>query len=261
MIVPYLMGGLGNQMFQIAAAYAAAKRNKTNFAINLNLCQTVYQDQGYQGYSARNYQDTFFKNIPKTDYIPSRCYTTPKWSYVPIPINLSDSIIKGYYQSEKNFIEYSDEIRSLFEFPESIIKEYEKIKEKKMVGLHVRLGDYLKYPEIFGVINKHYYTNAINQFPIDTSFLLCTDDFKNINMRIDLPKNTYYSNSNNELVDLFLLSQTESIVIANSSFSWWGAYLGKKKEKVICPNTWFGAGYEPNFQDIYCDGWIKLRSM
>ena len=80
MIVPHLLGGMCNQMFQIAAAYSAAKRNGTDFAINYNIATCALQ-----GKHPINYKDTFYKNLPVTTNVPSKTYNAPDWAYSQIP--------------------------------------------------------------------------------------------------------------------------------------------------------------------------------
>ena len=97
MIVPRLKGGLGNQLFQIATAYAQSKIVGTDFAINYNLENSLGA-----GNKCHHYKDTLYKNIPETDYIPSNVYNEPNFSYNKIT-DSKDLLLDGYFQSEKYF--------------------------------------------------------------------------------------------------------------------------------------------------------------
>jgi len=105
MISCSLQGGLGNQMFQIAATVALSLRNNGEYGINLNICYTPNQ-----GRLANVYSETIFKNINKTDnYSFSNSYNELNFSYNEIPYQ-SNLLIKGYFQSEKYFEDYKNEI-------------------------------------------------------------------------------------------------------------------------------------------------------
>jgi hypothetical protein len=121
MIVNSLCGGLGNQLFQIAAGFAHAGRINSDFAINYDLFLTVGQ-----GYDSQRYKFTLYKNIPETirsDFIP---YKEPRYSHCPI-INLDNLRLIGYFQSSKYFKGKEKEIKTLFHFPEPTVR---KIKQK-----------------------------------------------------------------------------------------------------------------------------------
>ena len=109
MISCSLQGGLGNQMFQISATVALSLRNKCEYGINLNNCYTPNQ-----GHLANIYSDTIFKKVNKLDnYSFSNSYNEPNFSYNEIPYQ-SDLLIRGYFQSEKYFEDYKNEIKDLF---------------------------------------------------------------------------------------------------------------------------------------------------
>ena len=115
MIVSNIKGGLCNQMFQIAAGYAHAQRCGTFFGINYDM-----QHNCIQGYPPTKYKDTLYKDILTTDGVPETVYHEPKFEYVPIPKTQKDMLIDGYFQSEKYFTDYKDEVRDLFTFPDQI---------------------------------------------------------------------------------------------------------------------------------------------
>ncbi len=258
MIIPRLKGGLGNQMFAIAAGVSKALDLNTEFKINYN----YFPHAGGQGLSPTYFKDTFYKKIQETDHVPKHTYHEPDWSYSPIP-DITDMIIDGYFQSGKHFKHNSDYIKKLFDFP---IETQTKIKTaltklpNKKIGVHIRLGDYLGpgYITTHYVCTRDYYLNALKHFNIESdSIIVVTDNVNDYHKYIAL-ENAIVSNSKSELEDLYLLSQCDSVIMSNSSFSWWGVYLGKEKEQVITPNKWFGIDGPKNFSDVYEDSWIKI---
>ena len=260
MIVANIKGGLCNQLFQIATGYAHAKRCDTFFGINYDL-----QHNCIQGKHPRAYKDTLYRDILATEDVPKDRYSEPKFEYVPIP-RKKDLLIDGYFQSEKYFADCKDEIRELFKFPDEvkdkIDSKFSKINKKK-IGVHIRRGDYKIYSMTHINHSVDYYEKALRHFSLERTagncmFVMCTDDLPSVQAEFDLDKYQFvYSNAKSELEDLYMLSQCDSVIISNSSFSWWGAWLGKEKEKVICPGIWFGQDGPQDYHDIYVHGWEK----
>lgn len=257
MIVPNLQGGLGNQLFQVANAYAYSLRNNAEFGINYYLNHTAHQ-----GNSPLTYKDNFFKKLPITTEIPLVSYQEKEWKYTGIPSGSKNLLIEGYFQSEKNFIDYKKEVISAF----TIDKTEELLKvdsllsgiKKKKLGIHIRRGDYSNYTNIFNILDRNYYSKALSYFNKDEyDIILCSDNKTNIKELYEI-ENFYTLKGVNELIDFYLLSQCDSIIMSNSSFSWWSAYLGKAKETVICPAIWFVRDGPKDWQDIYLDNWIKI---
>ena len=257
MIVPMLKGGLCNQMFQIAAGYALSLKMKCPFGINYNLPHHCIQ-----GYHPSKYRDTVYRNIPTTEEIPKVKYSEPRFNYNPLP-ETDELLYDGYFQSEKYFADCKDDIRRLFTFPEELcsnIKTTFSILKHPVVGVAVRLGDYLKYVDVFGTLELDYYERAKLHICVDdATYILVTDDANGATKKLGkaLFSPLMWCNSGNEIKDLYALTLCDSIIMANSSFSWWGAWLGNEKT-VVCPKTWFGPkGYHPH-DDIYCKNWIRI---
>ena len=257
MIINNLMGGLGNQLFQISAGFAHAKNIQTEYAINYK----IGLGNG-QGFHHRRYKDTLYKNIPKTSHNVFIPYQDPKFSYTPIS-KLNNLCLIGYFQSRKYFLGYEEEVKNLLHFPISlrtkVQNKLDAIKKKK-VGIHLRLGDY-RAKNIEGVFHKIdyslYLNDATKKFGDDYEFLIFSDDLNLLKQEVNL-KNFVNLKNDNEIEDLYSLSQCDSTIISNSSFSWWGSFLGKTKEKVICPDKWFGPRGPKDSYDIYEDSWIKI---
>tara|TARA_R110002074_G_scaffold215494_1_gene385279 strand:- start:1148 stop:1933 length:786 start_codon:yes stop_codon:yes gene_type:complete len=260
MIVANIKGGLCNQLFQIAAGYALARRCDTFFGINYDM-----QHNCIQGHHPKRYKDSLYKNIHSIDEVPTEIYREPKFEYSPIPEH-KDLLIDGYFQSEKYFDDCKDEIKGLFTFPEEVVTKVDnKLSQidKKIIGVHVRRGDYKVYSTTHPLQTTEYYDRALRHFSLERTagncmFVLCTDDLPSVQTEFDLDEYGFiYSNAKSELEDLYLLSQCDSVIISNSSFAWWGAWLGKEKEKVICPGIWFGHDGPQDYHDIFVHSWEK----
>jgi len=259
MIVPQLKGGLGNQMFTIAAGISHALKTGNEFAINYNI-----KHHGQQGKPHITYRDNFYKNIKCTDFIPSYEYVEPKYSYSEIP-DKQDVLINGYFQSEKYFDRYKSEINRSFNFADDIKEKIDKKLQtlnKKILGIHVRIGDYLSpvnYHSHF-ICTDVYYKNALKEFNLDDYIVIvCTDDPTNL-FNVFPKQDIILSNCKSEIEDLYLLSQCDAHILTNSSFSWWSNFLGKEKEKTVVPDKWFGPHGPKDIQDVYREGWIKIAT-
>jgi hypothetical protein len=255
MIINNICGGVGNQMFQIAAGYSLALDNNDDYGINYNI-----QHHLLQGNTKHKYKDNLFKNVPSTDEVPVNQYQEPFHHHKEIPYQEPGMMLHGYLQSEKYFKHNADKIKQLFTFPDDvkdrIHKAFDKIREaygKRIVGMHVRRGDYLDNPHIHPTCSPVYYKYAQKTFE-DSVFVVATDtpDWVASNLCND---NTILCNSKDELEDMYMLTQCDDVIMSNSTFAWWGAWLNNNNPKVIVPKLWFGPGGPQDYEDIYCDHW------
>ena len=140
----------------------------------------------------------------------------------------------------------------------------EEIRGGHSVGIHVRRGDYLNEPEFKNICDIDYYKKAIarvlNNGKID-AFYLFSNDLKwceeNIAPLLDGNKIVYVTENKggNSCWDLFLMTYCEDLIIANSTFSWWGAFLNKRNGRVFAPQPWLNRDCE---MDLYDESWIRL---
>jgi len=258
MILSRLKGGLGNQMFQIAAGYSKSIDLNTQYCINYGI--THY---GQQGKKPITYKDNFYKNISITEETPSFVYGEPHFSYSELP-DKKDMVIDGYFQTEKYFINNKDRVKNLFYFSDNIKNKIDSSLKKvknKILGVHVRSGDFLS-PGNFSshfICTKDYYSKALEKFNLnDYTIIVCTDSPGNL-FEFFPKEDVIFSNSKNELEDLYLLSQCDDLILTNSSFSWWGSFLGKDKNNVVVPSRWFSKDGPQDYNDIYREGWIKIK--
>jgi hypothetical protein len=253
-----LMGGLGNYMFQIAAAYAYAKRY--NMHIGFNCAESSGPHK-----HITEYQNNVLKgvNLYYTRRNQPLQHSESGFHYQEIPNYKNNILLYGYFQSEKYFKDYEDEIRDLFmSYDVELSDELkELLNSENTCSIHVRRGDFLKYPNNHPVQNMNYFLKAIKQMPKDSVFLIFSDDIQWCRQNFpDLPEKFKFIEGNKDYEDLYIMSRCKNNIICNSTFSWWGAWLNNNPDKiVVAPATWFGPAYAGhNTNDLYCEGWIKI---
>lgn len=227
-------GWLGNQMFQYAATFASSKRLGVECGFPEN---------------TPNLYDIFNISSTKVTSSQKHLYMEPSFQYSPIP-DIDNLTLYGYFQSEKYFSDYADAIRKEFTFKDDCADV-----ASGTVSLHVRRGDYLDLQDHHPLCNLEYYNNAMAMFP-GARFLVFSDDIEwcKQNIKGDAIE---YSEGNSASTDLQLMTKCDHHIIANSSYSWWGAWLGKNKDKtVVAPKAWFGPAKRLITDDIYAKGWI-----
>jgi hypothetical protein len=216
-----------------------------------------------------NYSNAFpWFNKYKTNTVTGgNLYREPGYHYVPIPYDKNGVKLWGFFQSEK----YFEDCKSLVKLTlildktlkQQVNNEYKSYlgNNKRLAFIQVRRGDYLKQQERHPVLSLDYYKNAMNKFSDDTTFLVLSDDIDwcKKEFPINFPnKDFIFHNNISPIIDLFIASKCYGGILANSSFSWWSAWLGKKK-KVIAPSTWVGPALSRlNTKDLYLKDWIII---
>jgi GR25 family glycosyltransferase involved in LPS biosynthesis len=264
-----IKGGLGNQMFQIATLYAAAKDNNMD-----PIVEKVKVSPG--SISRPTYWDTVFSHVNTSKSLQSYKFNImkePNMSYnkIRVPHNVH-IMMDGYFQSPKYFDNHRNVILELFKLPNNIMKNIEKVKNdiiskfeeiRPIVSVHVRRGDYLKLKHVYNILDMDYYNNAMSQFN-DCNFVVfseditwCKENFKNENIYFIEEQNHM---NINDVTEMYLMSMFDHNIIANSSFSWWGAWMNNNPcKKVIAPKNWYSNSDMNNLnRDIYCSDWILL---
>lgn len=231
-MIVYIMGGLGNQMFQYAAGYAVAK----TLGETLELNTTFYQTNKNRQYELGVFPISFHVTDNVAEPIQEKQH-----SYQEIT---KSGMMVGYWQSEKYFDFVEDEIRQEFKLPKSDIPS-------DWVAVTVRRGDYLALADVFAQLGEEYYGEAIKAFP-DHKFVVFSDDPVWCEQNLEWADHVMPCST--PVQDLALLSSFKNHIIANSSYGWWGAWLGNGK--VVAPSKWFTNGLDST--DIIPDRWIKL---
>lgn len=241
-----LAGGLGNQLFQIAAGFAYSKQHDKQLLIDDSEWSAA------QGNSPSNYKESIFKNFNFTS--SKECDTLDinelDTSYNELPYKEGNVSLRGYFQSLKYFESCKDEFIELLTLP----KVDTNIIPENSAAFHIRRGDYLFFKNYF-VCDKNYFKKAadllkdhtINVFTDSVQEIL--NEFNDCSFRV--------VNTNSELVDMTLMSMHENVVCSNSTFSWWASLLGKPKKLIIVPSRW--ANDTTNYDDIYRSDFTKLE--
>jgi Glycosyl transferase family 11 len=274
-----LKGGLGNQLFQIATLISYSMDHGVPFQLPLNMSSNnprhTYWDTILK--SLREYlQDQYLKNTPK--------YQEPIFSYSEIPAGLNNVVLDGYFQSYKYFYKNRDTILDIMGLKcerESVLGIYQdltRFSPGPTISLHFRRGDYKEKPENHPMLTVEYYKNALNHIletqpnlgsvPYTILYFCEEGDQEVVNNMMDLlltnfPKNQFVKKQVPfEIPDwkqMLIMSHCDINIIANSTFSWWGAFLGNPS-LVIYPDKWFGQGYgHYDTSDICPPSWVKIK--
>lgn len=279
-----IIGGLGNQMFQYATAFAIAKRTNQNLVVDIS------DAVSYKTHPLRltalscsceyEYKSNYFEKYIYSTIIP---YSIRKLifcrHYIENGLSYDDTIdtksinkkIIGYFQTEKYFKEFRGELISEFK-PREAFSEYQSeilnlIKQQSCCSIHIRRGDYISNVSAnntHGVCNSEYFKKAIKYLENSgvvkpgIALFVFSDDIEWCKENISFPYKTIFVKGDEEKVelDMWLMSFCDHNIISNSSFSWWGAWLNENAEKyVIAPSQWFRKNIQ---HDIIPASWIKI---
>lgn len=259
MITSNLVGGLGNYLFQIAATHSLSLDNNDELVYDIN---DVLIGHGH----IKTYMDNIFRNIKFVDEkLPiTNIHNEPSFNYTPIEYK-PYLRLNGYYQSEKYFNHNQKEILKLFSI-DSKTENYlygkygTSLFLNNTCSLHVRRGDYLRLPNHHPVCDISYYKEAVDKIGLDKIYLIFSDDINWCKINLDFIPKKIFIEGNSDYQDLYLMSKCDDNIIANSSFSWWGAWLNDNQNKqVIAPKKWFGiSNLHLDTSDLYCNSWIVL---
>ncbi len=291
MIIINLKGGLGNQMFEYAAGYSLARDKEVECKIDLG----HYKNQSeFKNETPREFLLDFF-DTPYEFASEQEIFMVKKqYSRGLLPILKLDSylimsnIIKypllsrissevymdGYFQNEGYFIKYERDIRKIFNLKaryitKDFLKMCQEIKGScnNSISIHIRRGDYVTNTQAnkwHGLLSKYYYYNALEYIKeekgIEKPYIyVFSDDSKWVRENISFDgKVTYISDDFNPAQAIILMSKCKNNIIANSSFSWWGAWLNSNKEKmVIAPDQWL-TGSNRVGREIVPRSWVKF---
>jgi hypothetical protein len=260
-----IMGGLGNQLFQIATGYAYARKIGETFQI-LKITNSGNRPV---------YWNTILQKLNPylVSFLPEHMY---QWSeisgtlYTEIPHLPYSMYLNGYYQSSKYFGDeiVQQEIKNLFKSPEELrnnVSEKYKwllVDKDRVVVVHARRTDYLKNEHninYHGPLTPEYYEKAIENIKSvvsDPIWVFTSDDnsFWESVPCISSLSNVYILNEDSDIFTFTLLQEFHNYIMSNSTFIWWCIWLSNAK-KVIAPAQWFGPSGPKQFTDIYEKGW------
>jgi hypothetical protein len=266
MIYCNLKGGLGNMMFQIAASKSLSLDNNTDCSF-----PNLYHHLSYLNNEINHNQNLKHSN----DYLKifnklntSSPNSNFKQIHYPfeyvnsLPIN-ENVMIDGFFQSEKYFVHHRKLVIDFFDFSfinkKYIDENYTYITDKKCTSIHIRRGDYLKFPNHHPTQTIDYYYDSIEILKNNTDlFVIFSDDIQWCKENLKL-ENVLYIEDEKDYIELYLMSLCDNNIISNSSFSWWGAWLNENpRKKVIGPLKWFGDAIQHKTGDILPENWIKI---
>lgn len=297
MVITQIHSGLGNQMFQYAAGLALAKHLKVQCKLDITWFEHAASAQTPNPFqldvfpkirvdiASKSEIDALIR--PPSDGILNRINHKinrnrpihKQWAFVEPhfhfykDFNLAKSpvFITGYWQCEKYFLPIADEIRNTFsiEILESDInfKIAEAINNSQAISMHVRRGDMVKNPEVaekHGSCNLEYYKNAMSFIEKEVQtpkYFIFSDDIDWCKEHLASSHEIVFVTGNEGLqayMDIQLMRQCKHHIIANSSFSWWGAWLNNSPKKmVIAPSKWFNNS-DLNTKDLLPETWIRI---
>jgi len=254
-------GRLGNQLFQAAATIGIAERSHASWALPTSVSNaTIGVLFEWKG-NLSQYQS--FTELPEA---------TQLYHEVQIPLSACHVSLRGYYQSLKYFENSHATLRKHFristKFIRRVMTEVKEINRPGTVALHVRRGDYTEPPfnRLYNLLPVAYYTDALSRFKNVTRVIIVTNDRlwcqQHLVRLLDVP--VLFSPFEDEVLDFVLLHLSRRIIIANSSFSWWSAFLRhlhRLPYQVIAPSTWYksdGALAYLNDNHFFPDTWLRL---
>lgn len=250
MITCKLKGGLGNQLFQIAAGISYAVDTSQEFVLSRPLLRYWHASQGE---SPGVYLNTIFSKIKLYDYTPDNTYTEPEFQFNSIPDNLTDCVLNGYFQSYKYFDHNRKSILDTLCFDHLNRCD---VNCDQLCSIHVRRGDYTKLKHYHANLGSDYYNQAIQTVDYDR-FIIFSDDIDWC--RSIFTGNQFIFSSEQDITSIiYTMSRCSSNIIANSTLSWWGAWLNNSmSKKIIAPSEWFN-NTDMSSVDVIPADWIII---
>lgn len=276
MLIANIVGGLGNQMFQYAMAKSMAIENEAHLQLDLS----AYRNKRYFNPEGFLLEKVFGAECIEASTLDYAAALGINYLLLPLikrgklhsasnriiresrlfeyDSNLigrshrTRAYIQGYWQTENYFRRTEGKIRDLFQFKPSMISERSRllesrIRERESVAVHIRRGDYITnpvYSKMYHICDENYYSNAfefITSRISNPEFFIFTNDIEWAASQ-DIFRNATICTASEDgsWNDMYLMSICKHNIVANSSFSWWGAWLNSNRDKiVISPSTWF----------------------
>jgi hypothetical protein len=292
-VISQVIGGLGNQMFQYAAGRSLALRHGCEVQLDTSDFAGYSLHQGFElatvfgidfrqtdretrdrllGWRRYRLARRLLKRWPGLQVGQRLMVREPHFHYWPDwEFLTSPAYLSGYWQSERYFSNCADQIRQDFQFQKPLdlrsLEIAEEIRSGVSVSLHVRRGDYVSNPKttaVHGLCGPPYYATAIEYLSDQIGpmrLFIFSDDIEWVraNLPLDSHPHTFVSHNKgaDSWRDMLLMSLCQHHVIANSSFSWWGAWLNASPSKIVAaPKKWFANRNDT--KDLFPSGWILL---
>lgn len=290
MIIVRVTGGLGNQMFQYAMYKSLEKKGKLVKLDSKSFYETKKEHNGYELERIfdikpnkptkedlekfdENNISTLFKIKRKLFGDKKFVYDTKEYVFNKDVYKLKNSYLNGYWQSIKYFEGIENDIKKDFRFKNQLdnknLEILNEIENSNSISIHIRRGDYMS-PEnynMYGCIaTLTYYKKAIKVIEEkveNPTFFVFSNDMDWVKKNIQINSRVFYidiNSGNGSYKDMQLMSNCKHNIIANSSFSWWGAWLNENKNKiVIAPKKWINReDVDSDKIELFCEGWTLL---
>lgn len=290
MVIGRITSGLGNQLFQYALARHLALKNKSSLFLDLSYYQYIYATDTPRAFKLGHFsvpftilQDSWLEYVSKaTKLLPNRSLP-PFFLFLKekqfhfdaavVQARASCITLDGFWQSEAYFREHADIIRQELQLSSNPSPEFDYYQSQigaipTAVSIHIRRGDYVHHPEFsqtFGFVGVEYCQRAINRITEQVGtpqFFVFSDDQDWVRHHLPLPDTAVYVQNTGptaDVADLILMSRCQHHIIANSSFSWWGAWLNPNPNKlVIAPKNWYKNKPTWDTKDLIPSTWITL---
>ncbi|HRH22403.1 MAG TPA: alpha-1,2-fucosyltransferase [Candidatus Paceibacterota bacterium] len=294
MIIVKLSGGLGNQLFQYAFARAVSKKLNTDFKLDATPFETYYKLHKYAlnhfnlteklakrsdmfGFvwirERHKFFDTFYRYLRLKSKLMPFYYPEQRFDFDPNVFKKDNMYFDGFWQTEKYFKNIENELKEemtlkkpLSPYSQSVL---DQIQKTNAVCLHIRRGDYVTNAStnaVHGTCSLEYYERAIKYISekVDSPhFFIFSDDYpwavENFKNR-PYPVTCISNGADKNYEDLTLMSHCKHFIIANSSFSWWGAWLSRNTDKIVIgPKEWFKSKKTTvSTDDVIPSSWIKM---
>lgn len=289
MIIVKLQGGLGNQLFQysLGKSLEVSEKRKVYFDVS-----------SFNHSSNQTSRDFVLEKLGlKVDLIPKKVasiitflkkvsfkfnitfksnffsflHSENSFQYIPIVVKKKLIIFDGYWQSPKYFESISNDLTKSFYSLDRISNSGQNLianlKSKSTVAIHIRRGDYISNKETYdfhGICDLEYYYSAIDfiesKYYVDT-YIIFTDDIEWVQNNFSIGNRIFIYGCNyaeNDIDELLMMASVSHNIIANSTFSWWSAYINPNPEKiVIAPKKWFN-DLSINVEDLFPTNWVRL---
>lgn len=294
MIIVQLTGGLGNQMFQYAAAKALSLKKKTELFLDVSsFLRTELPDlevprdfelKHFKGVTEKVVNINELKNDKEFNFLTEKkiekllpkhkrgIYREKFYHFDQRFFNaISSTYLIGIWQSPKYFESYKEVILNNFQIQntsiQNVIERAKELNSSNSVSIHIRRGDYLRKPIILdwhGIMSKEYYIKAFevlnSKKKIDKVYYFSDEpEWVKTELMPHIPGEIVSSNIGlTQYEDFYLMQQCQNNIVANSSFSWWAAYLNPNPNKiVIAPKKWFNSAPN-NTKDLFPQDWITI---
>ena len=273
-IISQITGGIGNQLFQYAFAKKLALETGASLLLDTNLYKRNFIPKRdlelfLFPVQAENLSEEHWQKLSDTIlFLEEECnlyYEEINVENFDIPL-----YCKGYWQSWKYFISIETLLRKelcfdMVQFSERVVELSELLSNSLSVGIHIRRTDYAMHPHL-GILPISYYHHAIdyfiqkNQKNTEFSFFVFSDDPTWVETNFTIPVSYQIIKGNTGIEDLFLMSRCRNNIIANSSYSWWAAWLNPNPAKiVVVPQFWkIGEGLDVENTDLIPPEWISV---